>query len=219
MFCGNFQEKFMYLLETIKFSVAQDQDYLNRLCKGRVKIIENTWNRMPIGMDTIRRENLNLIHYNLAFKPWHFEDILYKEEKNLKDQLSEKQKKLQKAQKNIEQLKFAIVMYLCAMFAKIFTDLYKSASAINLGNGYIFGPIECARGARFPIPSIVEINMDVLGIDTLRGKTVFGRNDLFWFAFDAFGTFYMLDNLTLRVLRKYDDPYRAMSDCLVAGKF
>ena len=107
----------------------------------------------------------------------------------------------------------------CAMFPAIFTDLYKSASAINLGNGYIFGPIECARGARFPIPSIVEINMDMLGIDTLRGKTVFGRNDLFWFAFDAFGTFYMLDNLTLRVLRKYDDPYRAMSDCLVAGKF
>lgn len=74
-----FQEKFLYLLETVKFSVAQDQDYLNRLCKGRVKLIENTWDRMPIGGDTVKRENLNLIHYNLAFKPWHFEDILYKE--------------------------------------------------------------------------------------------------------------------------------------------
>ena len=74
-----FQAKFLYLLETIKFSVAQDQDYLNRLCKGRVKIIDNTWDRMPIGGDTIKRENLHLIHYNLAFKPWHFEDILYKE--------------------------------------------------------------------------------------------------------------------------------------------
>ena len=75
----HFQAKFLYLLETIKFSVAQDQDYLNRLCKGRVKIIDNTWDRMPIGGDTIKRENLHLIHYNLAFKPWHFEDILYKE--------------------------------------------------------------------------------------------------------------------------------------------
>ena len=75
----HFQDKFMYLLETIKFSVAQDQDYLNRLCKGRVKLIDNTWNRMPIGGDLIRREELNLIHYNLAFKPWHFEEILYKE--------------------------------------------------------------------------------------------------------------------------------------------
>ena len=107
----------------------------------------------------------------------------------------------------------------CAMFPAILIDLYKSASAINLGNGYIFGPTECARGTRFPIPSIVEVNLDLLSSDALRGKTVFGRNDLFWFAFDAFGTFYMLDNLTLRVLRKYDDPYRAMSDCLIAGKF
>ena len=75
----NFQEKFLYLLSTVKFSVAQDQDYLNRLCKGRVKLIENTWDRMPIGGDTVKREDIHLIHYNLAFKPWHFEDILYKE--------------------------------------------------------------------------------------------------------------------------------------------
>ena len=34
---------------------------------------------MPVGGDTIPREKLHLIHYNLAFKPWHFEDILYKE--------------------------------------------------------------------------------------------------------------------------------------------
>lgn len=75
----NFQEKFLYLLETVKFSVAQDQDYLNRLCKGRTKLISNTWDKMPIGGDSIPREELNLIHYNLTFKPWHFEDILYKE--------------------------------------------------------------------------------------------------------------------------------------------
>lgn len=74
-----FQDKFLYLLSKVKFSVAQDQDYLNRLCKGRVKLIENTWDRMPIGGDVVKREDLHLIHYNLAFKPWHFEDILYKE--------------------------------------------------------------------------------------------------------------------------------------------
>lgn len=107
----------------------------------------------------------------------------------------------------------------CAMFPAIFIDLYKSVSAVNLDSGYIFGPIEVARGTRHPIPSIVEINMDMIGVDALRGKTVFGRNDLFWFAFDAFGTFYMLDNLNMRILRKYDDPYRALSDCLIAGKF
>lgn len=74
----DFQEKFLYSLEKIKFAVAQDQDYLNRLCKGRVKIISNVWDKMPISNDTDTKD-LKLIHYNLAFKPWHFEDILYKE--------------------------------------------------------------------------------------------------------------------------------------------
>lgn len=74
-----FQEKFVYLLDKIEFSVAQDQDYLNRLCKGRVKLFERTWNRMPIADPKIKPEEVKLVHYNLAFKPWHFEDILYKE--------------------------------------------------------------------------------------------------------------------------------------------
>lgn len=79
----NFQEKLIYLLGQIRFSVAQDQDYLNRICKGRVKILDKAWNRMPIavvqGEEEAKGENLKLIHYNLAFKPWHFEDIPYQE--------------------------------------------------------------------------------------------------------------------------------------------
>lgn len=75
----NFQDKFLYSLDKIKFSVAQDQDYLNRLCKGRVKIVDYGWNRMPIATEKCDDKNIKLIHYNLAYKPWHFEDILYKE--------------------------------------------------------------------------------------------------------------------------------------------
>ena len=74
-----FQAKFMYLLETIKFAVAQDQDYLNRLCKGRVKLIDEVWNRMPIPTQTIKDEDIKIIHYNHMFKPWHFDDVLYSE--------------------------------------------------------------------------------------------------------------------------------------------
>lgn len=74
-----FQEKFIYSLDRITFAVAQDQDYLNRLCKGRVKLLDRVWNRMPIEDPKIKTENVKLVHYNLAFKPWHFEDILYKE--------------------------------------------------------------------------------------------------------------------------------------------
>lgn len=79
----NFQEKLIYSLGQIKFSVAQDQDYLNRLCKGRVKILNKAWNRMPVavaqGNPEAKGENLKLIHYNLAFKPWYFDDTPYQE--------------------------------------------------------------------------------------------------------------------------------------------
>lgn len=74
-----FQEKFLFLLERITFAVAQDQDYLNRICKGRVKIIDRVWNRMPVPDPKIKTEDVKLVHYNLAFKPWHFEDIMYQE--------------------------------------------------------------------------------------------------------------------------------------------
>lgn len=107
----------------------------------------------------------------------------------------------------------------CAMLPRAMLDLYDTTGTINLGSGYIFGPTEINRGTINPIPNIIKINSELTNIDAIRGKTVFGRNDLFWFAFDAFGVFYMLDNLTLKVLRKYDDPYRAMTDCLIAGKF
>ena len=74
-----FQDKFLYLLETVKFTVAQDQDYLNRLCKGRVTLVDKTWNRMPINMEGINEKDIKIIHYNLSYKPWHFDNILYQE--------------------------------------------------------------------------------------------------------------------------------------------
>ena len=56
----DFQNKFLYLLETIKFTVAQDQDYLNRLCKGKVKIIDKAWDTMPIGNETLEEKDLKI---------------------------------------------------------------------------------------------------------------------------------------------------------------
>lgn len=72
-----FQEKFLYLLGKVKFEVAQDQDYLNRLCKGRVKLLDTSWNKMPImGRDD---KEVKIIHYNLGAKPWYFDDVPYQE--------------------------------------------------------------------------------------------------------------------------------------------
>lgn len=105
-----------------------------------------------------------------------------------------------------------------AMLPSFLIDLYYNSFGITLGSACIFGPTEIERGIKYPLPSIVDINKEAVGNKNLFGKTVFGRNDLFWFATDAFGNCFMLDNLNLSVLRKYDDPYRAMIDCLIVGK-
>jgi len=97
-------------------------------------------------------------------------------------------------------------------------DLYQKCGGIWMGTGYIFGPAEFSYNGRHPIPSILEINQDLTNMAKLRGKTIFGRNDLFWFSFDAFGNCTMLDNLNLNVLRTYSDPYRGVYECLVGGK-
>ena len=34
---------------------------------------------MPIKVDGVNEEDLKLIHYNLAYKPWHFDNILYQD--------------------------------------------------------------------------------------------------------------------------------------------
>ncbi|MBR5625814.1 MAG: hypothetical protein IKW67_03485 [Alphaproteobacteria bacterium] len=105
-----------------------------------------------------------------------------------------------------------------AMLPMFLNELFMRTSGITLGNGCIFAPTEIIQGTRAPIPTLIKVNDDMASFEQIRGKTIFGRNDLFWFAYDAFGTCYMLDNIGLRPLRKYDDAYRAISDCLLGGK-
>ena len=64
------------LSKTTAFKVAQDQDLLNVICKDRVTYVSPSWNVMPIGD---RAVNIDLIHYNLIYKPWKRKDIMYQE--------------------------------------------------------------------------------------------------------------------------------------------
>ena len=73
---SDFYGKFCKLLKAYKFSVAQDQDYLNVICKDKVRFLGKEWNKMPIGGEG---ESPKLIHYNLTLKPWHYDNILFKE--------------------------------------------------------------------------------------------------------------------------------------------
>ncbi len=97
-------------------------------------------------------------------------------------------------------------------------EFYTICGGVILGNAFIFGPTEIPNELQYPMPPITTINDEIRDLSIMRGMTVWGRNDLFWFGFDAFGTCYMLDNLNLNKLRKYDDPYRAMIDCIAIGK-
>ena len=56
--------------------LAPDQDYFNVILKGKIKFLSRDWNTGPQEKLT---ENTKLIHYYLFKKPWHYEDVKYRE--------------------------------------------------------------------------------------------------------------------------------------------
>ncbi len=70
------EEAFAELLAKRTYSVAQDQDYLNVICHGRVKMLDILWNKTPMPYS-----NKNIIpyivHYKINFKPWKYDDVVY----------------------------------------------------------------------------------------------------------------------------------------------
>ena len=74
------EEKFTYLLKKYNFNtVAPDQDYLNFLCRGRVKYLPAGWNKQAIVGRDIAEESLHLVHFNMFNKPWHYENVPYED--------------------------------------------------------------------------------------------------------------------------------------------
>jgi lipopolysaccharide biosynthesis glycosyltransferase len=74
-----FYEQFAELLGRYKFTLIQDEDYLNVLCQDRVLRLPRAWNKTPVAPDYLPKEELKLIHYLMTWKPWHYEDIPYGE--------------------------------------------------------------------------------------------------------------------------------------------
>ncbi len=75
----NLDEVFSNLLNKFKFEVAPDQDYLNVICKDKTKYVDLGWNKAALENPTFDDKDLKIIHYKLANKPWHYDDILYGE--------------------------------------------------------------------------------------------------------------------------------------------
>ncbi len=74
-----FYEQFADLLKRYKFTVIQDEDYLNVLCQDRVMRLPRAWNKTPVAPDILPREELRIVHFLMTWKPWHYEDIPYQE--------------------------------------------------------------------------------------------------------------------------------------------
>lgn len=73
----DFEDLFIDLLTMVTFNIAQDQDYLNAICRGRVTYIDETWDQMPIHFKDYGTAKPKLVHFNLSFKPWHIDGVPY----------------------------------------------------------------------------------------------------------------------------------------------
>lgn len=74
-----FYQQFADLLKRYKFTVIQDEDYLNVLCQDRVLRLPRAWNKSPVAPDYLQRKDLRLVHFLMTWKPWHYDDIPYGE--------------------------------------------------------------------------------------------------------------------------------------------
>ena len=73
------EHKFIQLMLAHKFEVAPDQDYLNVVCKGKVKYLDVGWNKTPIPDKNFDDKEVKIIHYKLNFKPWHYDNVRYQD--------------------------------------------------------------------------------------------------------------------------------------------
>lgn len=82
--CDMFRKKmlldeFVKLLHTYDFRVTQDEDYLNVMCHGNVYWIDNSWNTEVYGDIKYSPEEINMIHYIMVSKPWHYKNCRLEE--------------------------------------------------------------------------------------------------------------------------------------------
>ena len=66
-----FEEKFIHLLKHVKYVFAQDQDYFNRICKGRIKYLNECWNACG---NLYNKSNPKIIYYTV-YKSWQSIDM------------------------------------------------------------------------------------------------------------------------------------------------
>ncbi len=75
----DFENHFLYLLNKYHFdTVCPDQDYINAMAYGKILHLPNEWDAMPTNGNLVFT-NPKIVHYNLFFKPWHYDNVDYEE--------------------------------------------------------------------------------------------------------------------------------------------
>ena len=70
-------KKFTELLGVYNFTVTQDEDYLNVICKDKIFFLDQRWNTEMIGNIPYPAEEFKIIHYIMVSKPWHYADCMH----------------------------------------------------------------------------------------------------------------------------------------------
>lgn len=69
------EERFIDLISSYDFDLLDpDQAYINFLCRGKIHMLPNGWNKEP--MDLPCEGKKNIVHYALYKKPWQYDDVL-----------------------------------------------------------------------------------------------------------------------------------------------
>ncbi|MCM1514102.1 MAG: glycosyltransferase family 8 protein [Anaeroplasma bactoclasticum] len=71
--------QFKSLFTKVKFIIAPDQDYLNVLCRNQVVYVDSNWNKTPQFSKKEEERQIQLIHYKLTQKPWHYPNMQFGE--------------------------------------------------------------------------------------------------------------------------------------------
>lgn len=72
---SNIEEKFIELITKYNFDLVDpDQAYLNYLCREKIFILPNGWNKASL--PTPCEGQKNIVHYNLYKKPWQYDDVI-----------------------------------------------------------------------------------------------------------------------------------------------
>ena len=69
------EQRFVKLITEYDFDLLDpDQAYLNYLCRKRICVLPNGWNKEPMPLPCEGRKNI--VHYALYKKPWQYDDVM-----------------------------------------------------------------------------------------------------------------------------------------------